>query len=88
MSFESASKLDEPLMSGEDSYHEDQAFQKLSTAQSKRLNAWKMIFGIFAVVVIFGLGVMTGNRLPARRQGLLGMNNKNSKAPPSVDIFM
>lgn len=74
MSIESFSKPDEPLMSGEEGYIENQADYKSSKAQSKRLCVWKVTFGILVAVVIFGLGVATGNHLPARRQGLLGMS--------------
>lgn len=77
MSFESAPKSDEPLMSGEDGYLESHAGYKSSKAQSKRSYIWKAIFSIFAAVVIFGLGVATGNHLPPRRQGLLGMDDQN-----------
>ncbi|KAJ5552669.1 hypothetical protein N7494_002047 [Penicillium frequentans] len=81
MSFESAPKSDEPLMSGEDGYLENQAGYKSSQAQLKRSYIWKVIFGIFAAVVIFGLGVVTGNHLPPRRQGLLAPEG-------NVKVFM
>ncbi|KAJ5751885.1 hypothetical protein N7520_008802 [Penicillium odoratum] len=70
MSFETPPKADEPLMSGEDMYHESGLGYK-SSRSTKRLHLWKVLVIVTGCMVTFALGVMTGRNLPSNHQGML-----------------
>ncbi|PYI04755.1 hypothetical protein BO78DRAFT_347040 [Aspergillus sclerotiicarbonarius CBS 121057] len=67
MSFEIASKPNEPLMLGEEDFIEESRRPR----PAKFNSWWTAVFAVLAGVLLFGLGVAAGKNLPARQSGLL-----------------
>ncbi|RAH69803.1 uncharacterized protein BO66DRAFT_392197 [Aspergillus aculeatinus CBS 121060] len=74
MSFELPSKPHEPLMRGEEDYHDEPAPPRHRNAnpRSTFIRCGWMLLGLLVAAVVFGLGVSIGKGIPTRkREGLL-----------------